>query len=313
MEYNALKACPRWVMEHKTIRNGTNQLQRVPMLLVGRPFFSHGIQNAWAWATGTSIHYYNAHRGEEIVSTLGDLLTNKVYYSAPLIWAAGHQDTLHGMTKSRRTTKALAELIINFMFLLEDKILSVPNPGNTDLLSDFEYACRMFVMRRDEDRNNPRDEYFPYYGNAYGQGGARGPGSWRSGGSSTSSTFSNIKDEWRDDDAPSSRLSCSPYRSSTTSAFKKPTSTKPSGTPKRSQPSVHTRKERNDERAASVSWSGSSYASTPSRASSTTYLGMFAPNATTIRSGSGTSANPIRLSLDRITVKPRVSVSFKSS
>jgi hypothetical protein len=314
VEYNALKACPRWVMEFKTIREGVGPLKRVPMLLVGRYFFSHGKQNAWAWATGTTIHYYHAHSGEEIVSTIKDLQNNKVYYYAPLNWAVGPQDTMHGMTKCRLTTKALAELVINFMFLLEDKILSVPNPGNTDLLSDFEYACRMFVMRRDEDRNDPRDEYFPYYGNAYSPGGVRGPGSRRSGGPGTSSTFSYIKDEPRDDDAPSSRLSGSPYRSTTSSTFKKPASTKSPGTPGRSRPSVHIKKERNDDKgAASVSWSGSSYASTPSRASSTSYLGMFAPNATTIRCGSGTFNDPFRLPPDRVTAKPRVSVSMKSS
>lgn len=311
-EYNALKTCPAWTMEFKTIRDGDNILKRVPMLLVGRYHTSHGRQDAWAWATSHSIHYFHAHRGDEFVGTIDNLQKNRVYYRDPLTWAVGYQDTMHGMTKSRHTTKALAELLISFMFLLEDKILSVPSSGNSSLLSDFEYACKMFVMRRDEARN-PRNEYFPYYGDAYGQVGARGPSSWRSGGLDTSSTFSTVKDEPQEDDAPSSRLFGSPYRATTFTTPKRATDTASSIKSRRHDPYMRIKRgPRDDEGAASVSWTGSSYISTPSRAPSSPYLGMFAPHASNIRSGSRSSNNPFRLKLDHVTAKSRLRVSSKS-
>lgn len=312
-EYTALRTCHTWVMEYKTIRDGANKLRRVPMLLVGRPFFHHGIQNAWAWATGTTIEYYHAHRHEEIVSTLAGLFMNKVYYGVPLIYAAGHQDTSHGMTKSRRTVKALAELVINFMFLLEGQIEFVPNPGNADLLSDFEYACRMFVMRRDEDINNMNNVYMPYYATSDDQAGARSFGSPISGGSSTTHTFSRIKKEPRDDGATPTLVSGSPYRATNSSSSGRAASTKSYGTSASYEPFVPVKKEHDEGNAPSIHWSGSSHTSTSSRTPSTSYHGMFAPHASTIRSSGATPSNPFRLSMSSGPGTTSSSVSNKSS
>ncbi|OAL03798.1 hypothetical protein IQ06DRAFT_111321 [Phaeosphaeriaceae sp. SRC1lsM3a] len=312
-EFAALSTSPSWVIEYKTVRNGANKLCRLPMMLVGRPFYHHGIQSAWAHANGTSIEYYYAHRHDEIVTTLGDLFTNKVYFGDPLTYISGYQDTSHGMTKSRRTGRALAELVINFIFLLQGELVSFRNPGNTDLLSDFEYACRIYAMRREEDMINMGAEYMPYYANKHFQSQARGSGSRDSAPSGYSTSSSKIKRECDDDDdAPAPSIFSIPAYSSTAASSGRPASTKSYDPSTGSSPSVRIKKEPDDADAHCVYLSGTSNSSAASKTSSSRYRGMFAMATSSGSQRSAPSSNPFRLSTSSGSSTSSSSVSTKS-
>ncbi|KAH7395290.1 hypothetical protein DE146DRAFT_757152 [Phaeosphaeria sp. MPI-PUGE-AT-0046c] len=217
-EYAALATCPTWVIEHRTIRNGAKKLERVPMLLVGRPFYHHGNQTAWAYTTGTNIEYYYAGRDEEFVTTVPDLFNNKIYYNDPLTYIAGSQDT-YGMSKSRRTGKALAELVINFMFLFMGHNATMQNPGHTDLLPDFEYACKTFAPNRQARMDKQRRELVAYHRNDAEQAWERqhGPQMASSSSLDSSSTSSYIKSELGDDGTALALDSIPLYDSATSS------------------------------------------------------------------------------------------------
>jgi hypothetical protein len=57
------------------------------------------------------------------------------------------------MTKSRRTGKALAELVIGVIFLQRSHIGYIYQWGDPGMLEDFRYACLNFESNRDQQED----------------------------------------------------------------------------------------------------------------------------------------------------------------
>jgi hypothetical protein len=161
--YAVLSQEDQWVIEHKTVRDGVRATSRIPMLLVGRAHYREGFQAAWAYATGLGVEYYYGDRYDEFVMSMKALYNNKVYFCEPLTYIAGSQDSR--MNKSRRTGKALAELVIGIIFLQSRQLAHLQPSGETDVLEDFKYACLNFQANRDYQEDQKRIKTEAYEAN----------------------------------------------------------------------------------------------------------------------------------------------------
>ena len=171
-EYAALMDPEMWMMKPKTIREQDKSLRRERMLLVGTPFYRNGRQNLWAIATGLGVDYYYGQPDEEFVHPLHALQVQKTYFDPPLRYVSGSQ-AAKGMTKSRRVGKALAELVINVVFLLKGELYFVWDLGGTDMLGDFKYACLNFEANRQSEEEEERVVAEQIEANKVAQGQAR--------------------------------------------------------------------------------------------------------------------------------------------
>jgi hypothetical protein len=171
-EFAVLNDCPDWVFEPKVVRDRFGSLFRAPMLLVGRPFYHHGIQTAWAYTRGSGVEYYYGHRHEDFLHPIKDLHCNKIYFDEPLTHIAGSQDA-RGMTKSRWMGKALAETVISVKFLLKGDIHFISNLQDVDMPDDFRFACLNFEASRDSEQDKTRIILEAYHTNEKEQAAAR--------------------------------------------------------------------------------------------------------------------------------------------
>jgi hypothetical protein len=91
------------------------------------------------------------------------LYNNKVYFGEPLTYIAGSQDSR--MNKSRRTGKALAELVIGIIFLQRRQLAHLQLWGEIDVLEDFKHVCLNFEANRDYQEDQKRIKTEAYEAN----------------------------------------------------------------------------------------------------------------------------------------------------
>jgi hypothetical protein len=73
------------------------------------------------------------------------------------------------MTKSRRSGKALSELVISVIFLQNNELGYIENVQEKDLLEDSEYVCDNFETNREIANDNKRAKEADYWANEEGQ------------------------------------------------------------------------------------------------------------------------------------------------
>ncbi|KAF1919925.1 hypothetical protein BDU57DRAFT_546482 [Ampelomyces quisqualis] len=278
--YEALMNSEQWLLQHKTITQGLRSSKRVPMLLVGTPYYRNGAQALYAFATGLTVEYYCGYESQEYVWPLPEHAGNKVYFGEPLVFISGEQDA-QGMTKSRRNGKALAELIISVIFLQNNELGYIENCQVRDLLQEFEYACVNFETNRDIANDKKRAKEAEYWANEESQETAK---EYRQQNSEHEGMYSGVKMEPdSDDDGRSSFQSRanrmpSSARSYTTSHIR-------AGTSYGNNNSAYTFSSRGNNHRfwalnplpSAARSHGASSAATPSRRSDTSYSRLTSP------------------------------------
>lgn len=73
------------------------------------------------------------------------------------------------MTKSRRSGKALTELVISVIFLQHNELGCIENVQEKDLLGDFEYVRDNSEINREIANDNKRAKEAEYWANEEGQ------------------------------------------------------------------------------------------------------------------------------------------------
>lgn len=185
-EFHAVVDHGMWPTVEKIVEYEGIRHPRMKFVYIGSYHFRDGDQQAFARSNGHSIELYQGSRGNDIVQPIRGLGENRVYYKAPYLYVSGSQEA-RSRTKSRMTSRARAESMVHFVFLMKNEISSIHNKDDQDLLAEFESICVNFThIKEEEDRKaeenskDPKPRDYRPGGGAAGAGGAGGGGRYGS-------------------------------------------------------------------------------------------------------------------------------------
>ncbi|KAF9694690.1 hypothetical protein EKO04_007295 [Ascochyta lentis] len=134
--------------EEKTYLDENHAAHNVSVLLVGHYHTRKAGPPVWAQATSTCVRYYQGKAGAPVCTPIPEEHVTRIYYSAPYSTMVGAQ-TGRSRPTDRKAEHYFAETIVNVFFLFAGRLEQVSNPGKTDMLSNFRYACMNTTTKPD--------------------------------------------------------------------------------------------------------------------------------------------------------------------
>jgi hypothetical protein len=139
-EYASIADVNLYEFERKTYLDTNKRPHHVDMLRVARYHKKANGPRVWAVATNSSIMYYWGNLTDRVLTTVSDENRNRIYYDGRFGEISGVQDTGQGETFIRKQGRFAIETVINFVFMLTDRLDYVVNTQGTDMLHNLHCA-----------------------------------------------------------------------------------------------------------------------------------------------------------------------------